>query len=250
MDRTVEALAADRDEVLRIGSNLDAPVWDASSGCPGWSIKDVIAHMATTFWTAVDQSALPDTTGLGAEQAAEVCVGARRAMSGPQVLDDYATVSEQALALLEALAGTDIEMDLGDLGTYPAGILPTAFCFDHYTHIRADLFAPRGSLPGPLPASDDLRLVPTLEWIEAALPQQNRAALESGGFDGADIVISGTATRTIRIGNPSGPASATVRSDADAAVRWITQRAEWQSLDVHAEGDPTTLSVLRGLKVF
>ena len=44
-------------------------------------------------------------------------------------------------------------MTLGDFGSYPASLLPSAYSFDHYTHIRADLFAPRGPLPGPPPPS-------------------------------------------------------------------------------------------------
>lgn len=250
MDQAVKALAAEREEVLRIGSGLDAPGWDGPSGCQGWSVKDVVAHMGTLFWTAVDPSVLPDPTGMGTEEAAEVWVASRRGMSGPQVLDDYATVSEQALSVLEVMAGIDDEMEIGDLGTYPARTLPAAFAFDHYTHIRADLFSPRGSLPGPVPPSDDLRLAPTLAWIEAAVPQQNRALLQSDGFDAADVVISGTAARTIRIGSPTGAASATARSDADTLVRWITQRGDWQSLGVEGEGDPTSLAVLQCIKVF
>lgn len=250
MDQTVEALAAEREEVLRVGSGLEGRAWDAPSGCAGWSVKDVVAHMGALLWSAVDPSGLPDVTGMGTEQAQEVWVASRREMSGPEILDDYATVSERALAVLEVMAGTDAEVDLGDLGTYPARLLPAAFCFDHYTHIRADLFAPRGSLPGPMPSSDNLRLVPTLRWIEAAVPQQNRAILSSDEFEAADIVISGTAARTIRVGSPTGPASATARSDADTVVRWITQRGDWQSLGVQAEGDPATLAVLQHLKVF
>jgi hypothetical protein len=138
---------------------------------------------------------------------------------------------------------------LGDLGTYQARILPAAFCFDHYTHIRADLFAPRGPLPGPVPPSDELRLAPALTWIEAALPQQNAALLDHV-VGAADIVITGTAGRTIRVGDPAEPASALVRSGGDACVRWITQRASWEDLGVHTEGDPPVLSALRELKVF
>jgi hypothetical protein len=41
-----------------------------------------------------------------------------------------------------------------------------------------------------------------------------------------------------------------VRSDADTLVRWITQRGDWKSLGVQAEGDPATLAALQGLKVF
>jgi len=250
MQRPIEALAADREEVLRIGAELDTQGWEAASGCAGWSTKDVVAHLGTLFWTLVDLSVLEDVPGMGTEEIVDRWVAARRGMSGPEVLDDYATVSEKALVVLDAMAGVDEEMAIGDLGTYPARVLPTAFCFDHYTHIRADLFAPRGSLPGPVPPSDELRLIPALDWIEAAVPQQNRAIVESAGFGAADVVVSGTAARTIRIGSPSGPAATTVRSDADTLVRWITQRGDWQSLGVHAEGDPATSAALQRLKVF
>jgi uncharacterized protein (TIGR03083 family) len=250
MEGVTHALAADRAELIGICSQLEAADWDAGSGCPGWSVKDLVSHMGALFWAAVDPSVLPDATGLGTEETQEVYVRSRRGRSGPAVLDDYAEVSEKALAVLDALGQTDAEMALGDLGTYPARVLPSAFCFDHYTHIRADLFAPRGPLAGPPPPSDELRLGPALEWIEAALPQQNRTLLESVPSAAAEIVITGTAARTIRVGNPSGPPSATVRSGGDTCVRWITQRGSWEDLGVPAEGDARVLSVLRRLKVF
>ena len=249
MNRAVAALAADRAELLRICAGLDAGRWDAASGCPGWSVKDVVAHMGALFWAAVDPAALPDTAGLGTEAAQEVYVRSRRAMTAAEVLADYTAVSEKALAVLDELAGLEAEIPLGDLGTYPGRGLPAAFCFDHYTHIRADLFAPRGPLAGPAPASDELRVTPTLEWIEAALPQQNRALLE-GLTGAADIVITGTGARAIRLGGPDGPAAAAVRSDAETCVRWITQRAAWADLDVQTEGDSQILACLRPLKVF
>src|ERR1700748_3046705 len=174
MTLALDALQADRAELLRICAALDESGWQAESGCPGWSVQDLIAHMGTLFWALVDPSALPDVTGLPAETAAEVYVKARRSENGAQVLDDYAAVSEKAIGALAGFAGVEDEVPLGDLGTYPAQVLPVAFCFDHYTHIRGDLFAPRGPLTGPPPPSDDLRLNPTLDWIEAALPQQNR----------------------------------------------------------------------------
>jgi uncharacterized protein (TIGR03083 family) len=249
MSQAIAALGADRDELLRIGAALDEPGWQAESGCPGWSVKDVVSHMGTLFWAVVDPASLPDTTGLPTEAAAEVFVEARRSWSAAEVLDDYAAVSEKALTALAGFAGVDLEMPLGDLGTYPARVLPSAFCFDHYTHIRADLFAPRGPLSGPLPPSDDLRLTPALDWIEAALPQQNRPLVE--GLAGAvELVITGTAARVIRLGPADRPVSARVSSAADGCVRWITQRASWEDIGAVGEGDGAILDDVRRLKVF
>lgn len=249
MSPATEALDADRAELLDLCGSLDDKEWSAESGCPGWSVKDLVAHLGALFWAVVDPSVLPDTTGLPTEQAQEIFVQARRSLSAREVLDDYAAVSEKAIAALAGFAEADFEVPLGDLGTYPARVLPAAFCFDHYTHIRADLFAPRGPLAGPVPPSDELRLGPTLDWIEAALRQQNRPIVDALNA-AAEIVVTGAAERTIRLGSADGPVSASVRSDADSCVRWVTQRAVWEDLDVRTEGNIQVLADLRRLKVF
>jgi uncharacterized protein (TIGR03083 family) len=249
MSRFTDALSADREALIRICTSLDTEDWGQQSGCPGWSVKDVVSHMGSLYWVVVDPSTLPDTTAVGTEEGQELVVESRRSMSPAQVLDDYSTISEKAIAVLETFEGVDVDMPLGDLGTYPVSILPTAFCFDHFTHIRLDLFAQRGPLDSPAPPADEQRVLPTLEWIDVALPQQNRDLLE--GFDGAaDIVITGTGARTIRVGRKGADPAAIVRSDAETCVRWITQRGRWADLGVESDGDAATLSLLQDLKVF
>jgi hypothetical protein len=124
-------------------------------------------------------------------------------------------------------------------------VFASAFSFDHYTHIRADLFAPRGPLDGEPPPSDELRLGPTLDWIEAALPQQNAAAAAEATLE---IEVTGAGGRVISFG--SGPAKAAVSSDGPAFVRWVTQRAGWPDLGVQAYGDEAALAVARQLRVY
>ena len=243
----IEALRADREALLAIGARLSDDDWRAGSGCPGWSVQDVVAHMGTLFWAVVDPAALPDTTGLATEPAQDVCVEARRSWTAADVLADYESVSTEALERLAALESQDFELALGDLGTYPAFVLPNAFSFDHYTHIRADLFAPRGPLTDQPPPSDELRLTPALDWIEAALPQQN-AGLISSLTGTVEIALCGLGARTIRLG--SGEPVAHISSDAPSFVRWVTQRATWQELGVHAAGDERQLSMARTLRVF
>ena len=114
-------------------------------------------------------------------------------------------------------------------------------------HIRYDLFAPDGPFRGEPPASDELRLGPTLDWIEAALPQQNSELL--GGMDKAvEVRLSGVDGRTLQIGD--GDVAGQIDCDAAAFVRWVTQRGSWESLGVNAQGDPATLEVVRQLNVF
>ena len=179
--------------------------------------------------------------------AQDTVVAARRPMSAAEVLADYESVSSRALDVLASLAGQQAEVALGDLGSYPASLLPSAYSFDHYTHIRADLFAPRGPLPGPPPRSDAGRLGPVLDWIEAALPQQNAARL-SGLSGTLMITVLGDGERVIRLGR--GEPVARISTDATAFVRWITQRGNWAELGVQASGDETQLGIARALHVF
>lgn len=243
----IKALEADRVALLEICAGLTDADWKADSGCASWSVQDVVAHLGALFWLVVDPSALPDASGLPTERAQDVYVAARRSLGPAQILDDYESVSAEGIERLASLESQDFELALGDFGTYPAAILPNAYCFDHYTHIRADLFAPRGPLTGQPPPSDERRLVPTVTWIAAALPQQN-AELLASLTGSVEIVVRGPGSRTIRLG--SGDAAARISTDAPALARWSTQRATWEETGTEAAGDERHLAAARKLKVF
>lgn len=247
MSSAIQAIEADRAALLAILPLLEEQAWAQASGCPGWSVRDVVSHMACSFWLAVDPSQLPDPGGLPAERAADLYVESRRSMTSEQIAEDYAAVSLKGLEVLAAAASQDFEVPLGDVGTYPASVIPTAFAFEQYVHIRHDLLQPHGPLQAEAPASDGLRLEPTVDWIEAALPQQNAALL--GRIDGAvEIHLTGGCTRTLRFGE--GDVTAQITSDADAFVRWVSRRGTWEALGVQAEGDRANLEVVRQLSVF
>ncbi len=245
MADAIDAVRADRDAMLEIAASLTPQQWEAGSGCEGWSVQDLLAHMSLTFWAMVDPGRLPDTSGLPFERAQDVQVRARRDLEPAEVVADYAEVSDRALQMLPEIAALDVELPLGDVGTYPVSALPNAFGFDHFTHIRMDLFRPRGPLDGIPPPSDELRIATALDWIEAALPQQNQAAATVGTFE---FQITGPGARLISFG--SGQAMATVTSDAPAFVRWVTQRGSWADLGVQAAGDEPALVAARSIRVF
>ncbi len=241
----IEAVRADRAALLEIGRGLTPAQWQAPSGCPGWSVQDVVAHLALEFWAVVDPSQLPDITGQPLERAQEILVESRRGLPPEAVLDDYEQVSITGLERLAGMATLEVPVPLGDAGTYPAAVLPAAYAFDHYTHIRADLFPPRGPLDGEPPPSDELRTGSALDWIEEALPQQNAQAAAQATLE---IQVTGAGGRSITFG--AGPVRATVTSDAPAFVRWVTQRASWADLGVQAAGEEQALAAARALKVF
>jgi uncharacterized protein (TIGR03083 family) len=257
----LEALAADRAALLEIGSALSVAEWAAPSGCPGWSVQDVVAHVGALYWVVADPTSLPDAGDRPTEAAQEFYVESRRSWSATEVLGDYEAVSTKALEALHGLAELDLEVPLGDLGTYRAAALPSAFAFDHFLHIRSDLFAPRGPLTGTPPPSDELHVAPALDWIEGALPQQNVDAL--GALSGVvEIELSGPGARVIRLGagaaGAAGGAAAAgdgdvvgrVRSDSASFVRWVSQRMTWEDAGVERSGSEVDLAIVRSLRVF
>ncbi|HSZ46539.1 MAG TPA: maleylpyruvate isomerase family mycothiol-dependent enzyme [Streptosporangiaceae bacterium] len=244
MSDAIEAVRADRAALLEICGTFTEADWQTASGCEGWTVKDLVAHLAGTFWALVDPAQLPDIAGLSLEAGMEAVVQARRGVSPQAALADYAEASERGLAQLPQFAALDLEVPLADAGTYPAPLLASAYAFDHFTHIRADLFQPRGPLTSVAPEVDALRVEPTLDWIEAALPQQNPAAAEAGQFE---LQVTGPGGRIIMFGD--GQAVATISSDAGSFVRWVTQRGSWEDLGVLATGDEPALSAARKLKV-
>ncbi len=243
----IKALESERGALLDICARLSDADWKTDSGCAGWSVQDVVAHLGALFWLVVDPSRLPGVGGLPTEHAQDVLVEARRTMGPAQVLADYARVSAAGIERLTGLESMDVELPLEDLGTYPASDLPSAYCFDHYTHIRADLFAPRGPLTGEPPPSDERRLVPAVRWIATALPQQN-AELLATLTGSIEIEVRGPGSRTIYLG--WGEPVAWISSDAPALTRWITQRATWEDVGAEAAGDERHLAAARKLKVF
>ncbi|WP_082969657.1 MULTISPECIES: maleylpyruvate isomerase family mycothiol-dependent enzyme [unclassified Mycobacterium] len=248
MSATLDAIAKERGVVLEVCSELPASMWAKDSGCPGWSVQDLVSHMACSYWLAVDPSTLPDPGGLPAERAADLYVESRRWMTPADVLADYEAVSARGLELLAAVEGQDVEIPIGDVGTYPASVVPTTFVFESFIHLRYDLFAPNGPLQSDPPTVDELRLGPTLDWIEAALPQQNTQLLNALRT-GVEVRLDGLCARTLRLGT-RGDVTARITSDSQAFVRWVTQRGTWDGLAVQADGDPSALDIVRRLRVF
>jgi uncharacterized protein (TIGR03083 family) len=247
MTMATDGLEADRAALLEICAGLDEADWRAPSGCIGWTVQDVVAHMGALYWLVVDPAKLPDATGQPTERAQDVYVEHRRSMTAEQVLADYAAVSAAAIPTLASLDGQNFELPLGDLGTFKASTVPTAYSFDHYVHIRMDLFGPRGPLTGQPPPSDELRLAPALEWVAAALPQQSAGALaDMAGV--VEFVITGPGARTIEAG--SGEPIGQVSMAAPAFIKAITQRGDWAEADIKPTGDELTPAALARLKVF
>ena len=195
-----------------------------------------------------DPASRPAGAGLPFERGQDTLIAARRHLSAAEAVADYADISTKAIDILAGLLGSEAEVPLGDLGTFPAGILPNAFCFDHYAHTRLDLFPPRGPLTGEPPPAGALTFGPALDWAQAALPQQNGEVMaELAGPVAA--VVTGPGARTIQIGPPGDPV-ARITSDAGAFLRWVTQRATPEEAGAEMSGDAGQLAIARRLRIF
>jgi hypothetical protein len=135
---------------------------------------------------------------------------------------------------------------LGDLGKHPAHVVINAYVFDHYTHIREDLFG-RGPLRGAPPESDELRLSPTLEWPAACIEQLNPELV--GSLQGSlEFVLDGPGARTIQVG--LGEPTARVECGTKEFIPLITQRVTWEASGARVSGGDEQIAIARQLRIY
>jgi uncharacterized protein (TIGR03083 family) len=227
----VEALRADHAALAEMAATFTPEEWAAPSGCEGWSVQDLVAHMTQLFRSTVDPAGLPERDPQGTERTMDRWVEALRGVPAAQVLEEYRSLGEQVLAVLPLLQGIEDPLDLGDLGTHPMHLGADAFAFDHYTHIRVDLLRPRGPIDREPPTVTDAHLEAAANWIVATIPQMSPEAVVAP----IELVLTGPGGRTVRFG-PEGEPVATITSTVDALVRWATGRGPWEEL-VEVQGD-------------
>ena len=238
----LRAIHADLQAVL---TTVTAEEWEQESGCTGWSVKDVLAHVTSNFKEMVEPTPpasepLPEMT---AEEAMEALVAPRKEWTAEELLAEYERYRDGVFA---ALAGMQTEptastvVPLADLGMYPLHWLANAYCFDHYCHLRHDLLAPAGPLVRELAAPDDAMVRPGVDWMWAGLPQMCSRDLAPVVTAPLKITLTGAGGGTWIIGpagedglvtvtETEGDAAAEVRSSAHDFVAWGTKRSDWRS---------------------
>lgn len=259
------ALRADREEAVKIFGSLSAEEWALASGCDGWSVQDLVAHMAATFhptWSLIKGSLVTKDF----EALNDDLVDERRELTAAEQLDEYETWSRRALRVLDVAQRRPISaipVRLGDLGSHPMHFLANAAAFDHYTHLRVDLIAPLGPIErDPLPA-DPLRLRPVMEWMHRLFPTLCSECLEwLADPIGLRLHGPGGGEWTIAPARPAGEglsldpgiddavAAVAVSTTADYVV-WGTKRRDWRDLGVEIEGDEELVArALDAIRIF
>jgi len=246
----IAALATEQRAVLDYCRTLSPMEWALPSGCSGWTVKDVVAHMAAGYhgpfqlsW--IQRFAKADV----AEQAAEVDVAARQYVDPAGVLAEFEKWGRRFLRVQGVLAriprlAWSLKMPAADLGAYPVGSVLSAFVFDHHTHLRHDIAPAIGRSASP-PGPDCMTV--TMEWMLAGLEQMCRnqmtwvdrpltLILDGPGGGIWSVEQAGGGVLAISEGD-SLQSAATINGLTEEFPLWGTTRQPWRDCSVTLSGD-------------
>ena len=160
----VEALASTIDATAAVCADLTDNQWDLPTGCPGWSVKDHVAHLyglesvlagaaEPDHELVGDFPHVRDDTGWYMERQ----VDARRHLPGTRVLEEFRDLSAARLAYLRSLDDEAFKAD----SARPDGLYRAAR--PQPAHSRVRLLGPRRTSVGaPSPSAADSTPPPQL----------------------------------------------------------------------------------------
>ncbi len=252
LDRAA-AVKAERNAVVEFCSTLSDEDWLRPSRCPGWTVKDVIAHMGAAskgFFTPWVVGLMLDSD---VEKHNDRDVEKRRDWEPARVFKEYVRWSRPAggfLGVCQAPGLRSLPLKLAEVGTYKASLFASAITFDTGTHLRHDICGALGATPPPTDAN---RTAVTLEWMLAGLPTMSGDSLSwlTAPVE-LNLVGAGGGTWTIAPGGKKGRVVVTegsaqspvtaIEGDAGSFYVWGTGRSSWRDTDVSLKGDEDVAS--------
>lgn len=251
MQEILGALAAQHAELAGLVDGLDEAAWARPSPCPGWSVSDVVLHMAQT-----DEMALASLDGRMTEWLASVASGwapagnvddgagalvaGQRGAPGADVFARWQAATDR---LRERLAGYDphqrVEWVAGRLSAMTLATTRLAECWIHTTDVA-------GGLGVDLPPTDRLRHIARLAWrtLPYAFARAGREAPGPVAFH-----LTGPAGEAWRFDPPEGAAPTVVTGPALDLCRVAGQRAHATDTHLEATG-PDAAAVLELVRTF
>jgi uncharacterized protein (TIGR03083 family) len=219
----IDAHRAVYDGVLGALNELDPTLWQAPTGCPGWTVHDQLSHIIDIERAMLgDPPAetempddLPHVTGPFAA-AVEVGIQARREVPSDVLLDEARTTFRRRLQHLDAMPLTVLQEPLdGPAGMRVKGsqMLRTRV-FDmtcHEQDIRRAVSRP-GDLDGPHVAIAVEQVVRA--WARYLGERVGRAGVVAIDVAGRDRVTLDLATGTLYRGDDAPASDVTLRLDA------------------------------------
>jgi uncharacterized protein (TIGR03083 family) len=248
LDR-IGAARNQRDELVAFCHTLGPQEWAGPSRCEGWSVQDVVSHMAAAAHGVFTPWMFKLMRTKSVERSNDTDAAARRAWAPDRVLAEYETWSTRMVKLLAAAQRPPLSLvpfKLGELGFYPMALVASAIVFDTHTHLHYDIAPALGrSLPDPEPE----RMAVVNEWVMESIPRMSRHGLSfldrpiTITLDGAGggswcVVPRPGGAHPARIRPAPVPGSAAhITGRADEFSLWATRRRSWRDQDVKIDGD-------------
>ncbi|MFT3715546.1 MAG: maleylpyruvate isomerase family mycothiol-dependent enzyme [Gordonia sp. (in: high G+C Gram-positive bacteria)] len=244
------------DALGRLWSTIDEVVtpisddqWSASSGLPGWSNADVIAHIVGTerFLSGDQPDPGRDVSALDhvrnpIGELNERWLDHYRSRSRDELMDDYRSVTAARLATLAAMSDDDWNAD----AMTPAG--PDTYgrfmrvrvmdCWVHEIDLRDALGA--GEVADPVPAGfareEMTANLPFVVGKRAGAPDGSRVAVDFSGVSPAraDLAVDG---RAALVDTPAGDPDVVLHVDLADYARLVGGRPKADPSRVRIDGD-------------
>jgi uncharacterized protein (TIGR03083 family) len=211
-------------DVAALAAGLDDERAMLPTGCPGWTVRDHVAHITDIESTLIGRPRVEHTVPEGLlyirnQPGAymEIGVDARRGVPLEALLAEYREVTAARLAQLASLQDSQLdEMGRGLFGESKVRSLLGIRVFDLWAHeqdIRRALHEP-GGLDGVAAAHSRERML-----IGASHELQERLTQPAGTVLGFDITGPGAAQRSIAFDGERGRAEATLPEKASSTLR-------------------------------
>ncbi|MET0699098.1 MAG: maleylpyruvate isomerase N-terminal domain-containing protein [Mycobacterium sp.] len=231
-------------DIVAVAETFTDADWQTPSAASGWSVRDVVTHLACLLGdlvAAVNGQTLPE---VGIEKLNDIQVAEQPDRTGSETVTFLTDHLTEAIATFEPLQDEPIastETQMLDLGSYPLHAIADMFTFDMATHLRYDILAPRGPIRRDLPALDEAQLGPAVAWLLGGIPKMQpdliRAvsaplALTLTGPAGQEVVISADhgVIAVLPAHERTVDVAATITSTTTDFLAWSTGRLNWRSV--------------------
>jgi uncharacterized protein (TIGR03083 family) len=247
LDR-IAAVRKERDDVVAFCRSLSPEEWSKPSNCEGWSVQDVVAHLAAIAHGVFTPWMVKFMTTKNVEQANDADVETRRSTPPEQVLAEYEKWSTRMVKLLAIGQRPPLSkapFKVGELGVYPMAQVASASVFDTHLHLHHDLAPALGkTLPPPGPNT----IAVINEWVLAGIPRMCKEALAfmdrpititldgPGGGSWAIVPTPGGKPGKIQPAPVPNSAAQITATPAEFPL-WTTHRRPWRDQDLKIEGD-------------
>lgn len=226
----VELLAEVWASTEALCADLPEAAWDRPTECPGWSVRDVVAHVIGGERELLGEQppSLPGEAPGHVRNAQgelnERWVVAHRPRSGAELLDELRDVAARRLDQLRAMPPEEWEREVrSPIGPMRYRDFMEMRVFDAWVHdqdIRVAVGRPR-VLTGPPAELSIARLFAAMPYVvgkQAAAPEGSTVVLDVAGAPGGAVAIGVEGGRARRV--PAVPTAPTVRLELGVDDFW------------------------------